>query len=180
MTYTHTKRFLGPRPFLLLLLAATLIGSAHAAEAQTASGGSQETRKSPWAAFGLSFLLPGAGQAYNGQWGKGGLMLGGAGVSLGVFFADDCDVFYTANNCGALTTVGAIGFIGFVLWSWIDAPISANAINRRIDAGQVALEVGPRLIVPSGRSAIGRLRPSGPPSFRLGSRIDLGLLRVSF
>ncbi len=70
------------RPLLLVLLA-MLVASAHTAEAQTSSEQTVESRKSPWLAFGLSVLLvPGAGQAYNGQWGKGGLMLGGVVVSF--------------------------------------------------------------------------------------------------
>ena len=171
----HAKRILSLRPLFLLLLTATLIGgTARTAEAQV------ESRKSPWGAFGLSLLIPGAGQAYNGQWGKGGLMLGGVVVSFGVVLADDCDVFYTANNCGFLTAAGFIGVVGFVLWSWIDAPITANAINRRIDAGQVALEIGPELSVPRSRSAMGGLRPSRFSSFHRDSRIDFSLVRVRF
>ncbi len=144
------KRWLNTSPSLVVLLTTVLLGAtALTAEAQA------ESRKSPWGAFGLSVLLPGAGQAYNGQWGKGGLMLGGVAVSFGVVLADDCDVFYTANNCGFLTVAGFIGVAGFVLWSWIDAPITANAINRRIDAGPVALEIGPQLIVPNRDSRVG-------------------------
>jgi len=132
-------------------------------------------------AFLLSaFVLPGAGQAYNGQWGKGGLMLGGMAVSLGLVVADDCDVFYTANNCGFLTAAGVVSFLGFALWSYIDAPLTANAINRRIDAGQVALEIGPQLTLPPGRSVMGGLRSLGLPSFRRDSRIDLSAVRVRF
>ena len=168
------------RSLLLLLLAMMLIGSAHTAEAQTANGQTVESRKSPWGAFGLSVMLPGAGQGYNGQWGKGGLMLGGVAVSFGVVLVDDCDVFYTANNCGFLTAAGLVGVVGFALWSWIDAPLAANAINRGIDAGQVAIEIGPQLIVPQSRSAIAGLRPSGFPSFHGDSRLDLSLVRVRF
>ncbi len=180
MIRPQPKRCLSLRPLLLVLLTTVLIGSAHTAEAQTANGQTVESRKSPWAAGGLSVLLPGAGQAYNGQWGKGGLMLGGMAVSFGVVLADDCDVFYTANNCGFLTAAGFVGVVGFALWSWIDAPLAANAINRRIDAGQVALEIGPQLIVPQSRSAMGGLRPSRFPSFHRDSRIDLSLVRVRF
>ncbi len=181
MTRLQPKRWLSLRPLLLVLLTTVLIGSAHTAEAQTASEQTVESRKSPWAAFALSFLvIPGAGQAYNGQWGKGGLMLGGVAVSFGVVLADDCDVLYTANNCGFLTAAGFIGVAGFALWSWIDAPLAAKAINRRIDAGQVALEIGPQLIVPQSRSAMGGLRPSGFPSFHKEPRSDLNLVRVRF
>ncbi len=154
------KRWLSLRPLLLLLLTAVLIGStARTAEAQTASEQTVESRKSPWAAFGLSVMLPGAGQAYNGQWGKGGLMLGGVAVSVVVVAANvgDCgigSIFGNTDGCG-LVVAGVVGMVGFALWSWIDAPITANAINRRIDAGQVALEIGPQLIAPNRDSRVG-------------------------
>ena len=75
----HAKRILSLRSLLLLLLTATLIGAtADTAEAQS------ESRKSPWVAGGLSFVIPGTGQFYTGQWAKGGLMLGGAVVSAGL------------------------------------------------------------------------------------------------
>ena len=165
-------------PLLLVLLITGLIGSAHTAEAQTASEQTVQARKSPWLAFGMSSLITGAGQAYNGQWGKGGLMLGGQIVSVSLFLsgANDCDIYSPifdeilgvasdASNyagCGKVAA-GLIGMLGFALWSMIDAPRTANAINRRIDAGQVALEIGPQLIV--------RNRDS---------RIDLSLVRVRF
>ena len=176
MMRTQARRWLNLPPLLVILLTTILIGStACAAEAQV------ESRKSPWGAFGLSFLITGAGQAYNGQWGKGGLMLGGQVVSAGVMVAgaDDCDFFDSGDDCN-FVLAGAIGFVGFWVWSWIDAPITANAINRRIDAGQVTIEIGPQLIVPQGRSAIGGLRRSGFPSFHRDSRVGLSLVRVRF
>ena len=139
-----------------------------------------ESRKSPGVAFALSFFVTGTGQAYNKQWGKGGLMLGGQLVSWGVLLSDNCDVFYTANNCGGLTTAGFVGIVGFWVWSVIDAPLAARGINRRIDAAQVALEIGPQLIVSQSRSARGGLRAAGLPSFHRDSRIDLSLVRVRF
>ena len=175
------KRWLNVRPLLLALLTTILLGSAHTAEAQTASEQTVETRKSPWVAFALSFVvIPGAGQAYNGQWGKGGLMLGGQVASAVVMVAgaDDC-IFGSGTDCG-VAYVGAAGVIGFWLWSVIDAPITASAINRRIDAGQVALEIGPQLILPRSRSAMGGLRPFGLRSLNRGSGIDLSLVRVRF
>lgn len=109
-------------------------------------------RKSPGVAFLLSFLIVGAGQGYNGQWGKALLMAGGAVTSLAIAGAgaEDCVDF---EDCGRFT-LGVVGALGFALWSWIDAPISASAINTRIDMG-LALEVGPRtqLGFPSDRLA---------------------------
>ena len=57
MTRPQPKRWLNVRPLLLALLATILLGSAHTAEAQTASEQTVETRKSPWVAFALSFLV---------------------------------------------------------------------------------------------------------------------------
>ena len=182
MVRPQLKRLLNTRPLLLVLLTTALIGStARPAEAQV------ESRKSPLGAFALSFIIPGAGQAYNGQWtNKGGVMLVGTVASLLV-----AEVAAGSGNCWGLDTADggldcALGYgavvavIGFWLWSWIDAPRSAKAINRRIDAGQVALEIGPQLLAPRSRSAIAGLRSSGPPSFQRSSPFDLSLLRVRF
>ncbi len=114
----------------------------------------------------MSLMIPGAGQAHNGQWAKGALMLGGGLVSVGAAVAgsDECD---SSGDC-ALFTAGLVGLVGFWLWSMIDAPVSASSINRRIDAGEVALEIGPQLI------ASQLIVPSG------GSRVGLSLVRVKF
>ena len=99
----------------------------------------------------MSLMWPGAGQGYNGQWAKGAVMLGGEVVSAVVVLAtsDDCPT-----DCGAFNA-GVIGMVGFALWSLIDAPRTAYAINHRIDAGQVALEIGPQLITPNRDSRVG-------------------------
>ncbi len=144
----HAKRILSLRSLLLLLLTATLIGAtADTAEAQA------ESRKSPWVAGGLSFVIPGTGQFYNGQWVKGGLMLGGAVVSAGLVL-DGVVCNDHSNDCPQLT-IGAAAYLGIWVWSIIDGARTSKAINRRIDAGQVALEIGPQLIVPSGNSLVG-------------------------
>ena len=90
MMRAQPKRGFNVSPLLVVLLTTMLIGvTARTAEAQV------ESRKSPSGAFALSFLLTGAGQAHNGQWAKGGLMLGGQVVSAGVMIggADGCDFF---------------------------------------------------------------------------------------
>ncbi len=154
---------LSPRPLSIVLLTAVMIGSAHPAEGQTASDQTVESTtaeattaeppKSPGGAFALSLMIPGAGQAHNGQWGKGALMLGGGLVSVGAAVAgsDECD---SSGNC-ALFTAGLVGMIGFWVWSMIDAPVSASSINRRIEAGEVALEIGPQLIAPNRDALVG-------------------------
>jgi hypothetical protein len=130
-------------------------------------------RKSPGLAFLLSFLITGAGQGYNGQWGKGLLMFGGAVASIAVYNAgtetDDC----VLNDECSQRDAGLAALAVFWLWSVIDAPISASAINRRLDAG-VALEIGPRLDGRLASSATGlRVLPEPP-------RYAISLARVSF
>jgi hypothetical protein len=130
-------------------------------------------RKSPGLAFFLSFLIVGAGQGYNGQWGKTLLMAGGfwSGVAIANGASEDCAEY---DECGTFAA-GVIGAIGFAIWSWIDAPVSASAINTRIDMG-LALELGPRTRVgfPSDR-LVGQLsRGTHTP------QIGLSLARLRF
>lgn len=139
---------------------------------------SQASKKSPALAFLLSFLIVGAGQGYNGQWGKGVGMFAGELVSVGVFAAgiDDCA---SGDNCG-VSLAGFVGMVGFALWSWIDAPISASKINRRIDAGGMALEVGPRLYdAPSGGAAI-HARLAGLQMVKPVPCVNLSLVNLQF
>ena len=97
------------------------------------------SRKSPWAAFGLSFLIPGAGQFYNGQSGKGlaflGWWLGGAWL-----YGPAWDGKYRWSESTRVET-GAVFMLMSSLISMVDAPVSANRINRKVDALQVS--VGP-------------------------------------
>ncbi len=152
-----TPRPVGLRALSIVLLTTVMIGSAHPAEGQTASEETSEQTaeapKSPGGAFALSLMIPGAGQAHNGQWAKGALMLGGGLVSVGVALAgaDQCD---SSDDC-SLLTAGLVGMVGFWVWSMVDAPVTANLINRRIDAGQVALEIGPQLTAPNRGSSVG-------------------------
>lgn len=86
-------------------------------------------RRIPMAAFGLSFLMPGAGQFYNHQWVKGGIFLGcllGVGVvalinSYGMLDAHGSDLQY----CLA----GAASLIWMV--SLLDAPLSSHMVNQK-------------------------------------------------
>jgi hypothetical protein len=150
-----------------------------AAPAQAAPAQSQPraqvtaNRKSPGTAFLLSFLIVGAGQGYNGQWGKALLMAGGAVTSFAVASAgaEDCADF---DDCGRFTA-GIVGALGFALWSWIDAPITASAINTRIDMG-LALELGPQ---PRFGFASDRLVRRISPR-RSSPQVGVSLARLSF
>ena len=44
-------------------------------------------KKNPWLAFGLSALITGGGQFYNGQHSKGVAQLGGAILGIGLFIS---------------------------------------------------------------------------------------------
>lgn len=130
-------------------------------------------RKSPLAAFALSLFITGAGQGYNGQWGKGGLMFLGSVTSIAVAInnAPDCADY---EECGAFSA-GMIGWVGFMLWSWIDAPVSASAINRRLEAG-IALEIGPQPRMGFPSDALARSLSHRP----VGPQFGVSLARLSF
>ena len=90
-----------------------------------------ENQKSPIKAFVLSLvggvtILPGLGQHYNGEHKKGYLM--GAAWYSGMI------ILISTLSRDTETTGQIIGFplvYGSLLWSSIDAPISAKRINRR-------------------------------------------------
>ncbi len=81
--------------------------------------------KNPWLAFGLSLLIPGAGQFYNGQHDKGMFQLG-----VVVFHYKDCRWIHDCSGKDDLGILTLLGF-GFHIWSIVDAPISADAINQQ-------------------------------------------------
>ncbi|MDD2890440.1 MAG: hypothetical protein PHE49_07355 [bacterium] len=96
--------------------------------------------KSPVVACLLSFVIPGVGQFYNGEVGKGiaqeALILGGyvlaftAGFGTETYYDSYYDYYYTTPTLTAWYPIGlGIGVLS-QLWSIIDAPVSANRINR--------------------------------------------------
>ncbi len=139
---------------------------------------SQASKKSPALAFLLSFLIVGAGQGYNGQWSKGVVMFANELISVGVFAVGvyACD---HGSSCGILLA-GFVGMVGFALWSWIDAPVSASKINRRIDAGGMALEVGPRLYDAPIGGAANHARLAGLQMVKPFPRVNLSLVNLRF
>ena len=129
--------------------------------------------KSPGGAFLLSFLVPGAGQAYNGQYVKAGVQF--LITTVGTLWLIDTweDCWEYDQFCVDWGIAAVLGF-GGRFWSWVDAPASANAINRRA----LALEIGPRVTV--ARLAVPTTSVPGMPvvSRRLG--INIGLARITF
>ena len=99
----------------------------------SADGDSQRT-KNPYLAGGLSALLPGMGQFYNGQKSKGALHLV---LWLGSAFA--------AAGWPEIIPeeVGQVGRWGSWIWSVVDAPLSAKAINEDRVGVSVGLSTRP-------------------------------------
>lgn len=118
-------------------------------------GDSVETKKNPAIAFALSFLLPGAGQFYNGQNKKGGIMLGGVigGFVLVLAGANEVvdDVTGSSEEVGGggKLVFGLLSMVTCSLWSMIDAPIAANNINKKIEAR--AFKIGERALMLSAK-----------------------------
>ncbi len=82
-------------------------------------------KKNPTLAFVLSFVvLPGAGQIYNGEPGKGvaQFIVAATGAAVAIRGSDLRD-----HN---MALGGLALFLGGSLWSWIDAPASAQKINE--------------------------------------------------
>ena len=93
----------------------------------------QYKRKEPVVSFLLSLLVPGAGQYYNGESGKGTVMLVGSIVGLSMFVAGAEDNIgnWDVDDDDGIGGFGALLWLGGALWSVIDAPIAANRINEQ-------------------------------------------------
>ena len=81
------------------------------------------TRKEPAVSWLLSFLIPGVGQMYNGQVGKGvGMLLGYMGSIGTALYVDDLD--------SEIRLGLAAVSLGIWIWSQIDAPVYASRRNH--------------------------------------------------
>lgn len=101
------------------------------------------SNKSPWLAFFLSYVFPGGGQWYNGEYTKALIMEGIVVVGLGLIFFVASSLNYDSESnpkyLDNYVYAGvAIGWSGWI-WSLIDAPISATRINES-NAKQKSLE----------------------------------------
>jgi hypothetical protein len=94
-------------------------------------------RKEPGVACILSLLLPGGGQYYNGQYGKGGVMTALCiasifGIAANPYRNYDYGSYdYSYSNSNLSVGFFTLLYFGNFLWSVIDAPISANKINKQ-------------------------------------------------
>lgn len=94
--------------------------------------------KDPGVAWLMSLVVPGAGQFYNGQYVKGGIMMGvWAGcvtsIAVGAYRSNhnNRDNYECDHENGGLILTGMFFYLIDELWSTIDAPISANRINKK-------------------------------------------------
>lgn len=123
-------------------------------EADRGTGSAYE----PALAGGMSYLLPGGGQFYNGQTVKGGLML--AGFTASVVYALTAGLGDREVCAGEAATrvcsthphwpnsrfwMGLGGAVGIQAWSILDAIAVANRRARGPESG-TRLEVGARLL----------------------------------
>ncbi len=107
------------------------------------------TYKSPGLSFLFSFLMPGGGQYYNKDFGKGGAMTGLwlAGITTAAtapydYYGDDFyddGIYYSEYNPNPQRIIGNTVWFGTWLWSIIDAPIRSAAINRKNAANATGL-----------------------------------------
>ena len=99
-------------------------------------------KKNPVVSCILSILIPGLGQFYNGEPGKGIALLGMA-IGSSVFVAYNMQDVYKGSGGGTyrysvygtrnetLAGLGVLAWLGNYVWAIIDAPISSNRINRQ-------------------------------------------------
>src|SRR5262249_33023018 len=82
--------------------------------------------KSPFLAWFLSWVVPGAGQGYNGQWGKAAAFFVPAVAAGAIAISNRCATEFHKPCVSAFVLWGATD-----VGSQIDAANSASAINRR-------------------------------------------------
>lgn len=86
------------------------------------------SKRNPWAAFGLSCLLPSLGQFYNHEKTKGKIILG---IYLPSVVWYGCTKTYDPNTgAEGYPLVPTLVIMSVHIWSIIDAPRSAKRINR--------------------------------------------------
>lgn len=96
--------------------------------------------RSPAGAFWLSFLVPGGGQFYNGQYAKAGIMLGIEVLAYSSVLFLGTDTYSSGYSyygySSSYTEITPFYYIGLAvalgngIWSMIDASVSARVMNR--------------------------------------------------
>ena len=148
------------RSVTLLILIGVLLGSPGAGWSQVLEPAGDPQMplygvtegKNPLLAWALSAALPGLGQLYNGQEKKAALHLGMTGFFLAA----------AAEYGGMSEEHGVGGLVATWVWSMIDAPVTARAINQE----RARVSVGPTRRQGPERYSSGLLSP-----FRLEVRV---------
>ena len=123
----------------LSALALCLCLAAPVLPAQAQEAARPPKHKSPFIAWGLSFVYPGLGQAYNGEWGRAAAFGVTASIGWALYWNSWEDCVVNDTNC-AVRNVSAAIIMAAWIGAQIDAPIRAKAINRKRG---LSLEVGP-------------------------------------
>lgn len=98
--------------------------------------GYQVGRKEPVVGCLLSLLVPGAGQLYNEDFGGAGLFFGSFMVGSIVFFSSleqDAIGWHVPDSNKTIATLGLVSMLTASIGSMIDAAITAQEINKRLE-----------------------------------------------
>ena len=108
------------------------------AELNVAPAAPAQKRKDPFGAAVLSFFIPGLGQYYNGQVGKGllqqALVIGGAAVAVGASSSSTYMNHTTTETNQGQLLLGLGLVLAVDVWSISDAHATAERINEEIDS----------------------------------------------
>lgn len=125
------------KKLLAIIILLTVISQAQAYE-----------KKEPWLAAGLSILIPGLGQCYNGDYWKGALWFVDAVGSASLMYIEDVELEYDpwTDSWYVVTTypyrtIGALLYLTTIIACPIFAAIDANKINK---GGRFGLEFKPQ------------------------------------
>lgn len=96
---------------------------------------SADQYRDPFVAGAFSFLIPGAGQGYNGQWGKGVMFLGSevAMIWLSSSVASSRTCSGGESQTCPLAQGLAVAAVGTWVWGIVDAARSAKEINEGLE-----------------------------------------------
>lgn len=123
--------------------------------------------KSMAMAMGLSILVPGAGQVYNGETVKGIVFLGL--FAGGVAAADAARFTQSHRSISAYGWLSVAYVTAVYAWNIFDAPISAKKINRELET---QFDAQPR---EPPRAADALLPAAGAPPVDVIMRVEIGL-----
>lgn len=111
-------------------------------------------KKIPWASVGISWLLPSAGHAYAGKWGRGlgfladealalGLMINAsndnvshsAGITSGSYYSGNytySSAYETGTDNDWMISAGLVALVGLRIWEYIDAYKTTKNYNSNL------------------------------------------------